>query len=86
MVYNEDLVFGCLTYTLLGGVAHMYETFEIGQSDSQRWHFQLKAPTGEVLIQSDDYHSEYECREMIEVIRKYALTAHIKRLEEGELH
>jgi len=64
----------------------MYERFEIGQSDAQQWHFQLKAPTGEVIIQSDDYPSEHECREMIQIVRKYALTARIERLEEGELH
>jgi uncharacterized protein YegP (UPF0339 family) len=64
----------------------MIETFEIGHTNERQWHFQLKAPDGEVLIQSEDYDSEDDCLEIISAIKRYAENARILSLAKDELH
>lgn len=75
-----------LNHRCLGGDDMTNESFEIGQSNDKEWHFQLKAPDGEVLIQSEDYSSKEQCVEIIQAIKRYSEKARIITLDSGELH
>ena len=56
----------------------MSEEFEIWKSPKDwLWYFHLKAPNGEIIANSEGYTNKDNCRNGIELLKKYAPNADI---------
>jgi hypothetical protein len=51
--------------------------FEIFKDKNKEFRFRLKAPNGEVILQSEGYKSKDAAKDTIELIGKYACAAEI---------
>jgi uncharacterized protein YegP (UPF0339 family) len=60
------------------------ERFEYGCMNDDEWYFLLKSPKGKLILHSDTYTTEEECRRIIGAVKQYAIQADIIRVESLE--
>jgi uncharacterized protein YegP (UPF0339 family) len=58
----------------------MNPKFEIFSDKKGEYRFRLKAPNGEIILQSEGYESKQACRDTISMLPKYAKDADIVEL------
>jgi uncharacterized protein YegP (UPF0339 family) len=60
------------------------ERFEYGSINEDEWYFQLKSPKGKLIVHSDAYTTEEECKEVINAVKQYAFHADIIKVNRLE--
>lgn len=75
------LVFLCLMIHRFGGNKMVKEpVFEIFNDKKGEFRFRMKAPNGEIVLQSEGYVSKQGCKDTISAIQRYAAVAKIEDL------
>jgi uncharacterized protein YegP (UPF0339 family) len=78
LIFILGVIVLCLAFHHFGGKKMKKPVFEIFNDKKGEFRFRMKAPNGEIVLQSEGYVSKQGCVDTVEAIKKYASVAIIE--------